>query len=394
MTAPAPARFPAMEPEPPPPSVRARLQRLGAVVAVLAVVAAGALLLGRDRDAPVRPAAAAPASVVVLDGRSLARATETGRIGDVLGTDLDVDPVVVDLAVAPDGRRGVLTPGDALSPGGLLLDLTAAGPAVPAAPADLLARSAVVAQPWADGGRSLLLSRPGGALALVDAQGRPTSLGSGTGAAADPTGPGAAVVVPGAALPAVERLAPASTAVRVELRRAGAPPAVLVTAAAFAAAVGLPAGPVVVDRLVVSPDGSRVLVSGWSASARVHPAHGLLVVDRTGRQVAAVRSRTGTASNWAVWAPDGRSLALGTYRETPTEFAPDRLVELWDLAAPPRTVALPGELAGAAQEPCVWAPGGGRLLCGDGRGWFDVDAAAGTATRVDGVTGRPVAWLA
>ncbi len=219
--------------------------------------------------------------------------------------------------------------------------------------ADLLAGAAPAEQPWADAGRSVLLVRGprADAAELVGADGSVRPLGRGVAAAADPTGPGAAVAAGGRPLlPDPEFGLPLDSATRVELRAVGRPAVPLLTADAFARAVGLPAGtPMVIDRLLFSPDGSKLLVSGWPAADRDSEQlrGGLVVVDRTGEQLAAVPARTGVQSNWARWSPDGATLALGTYVSTATIRDPDRTVELWDLTAAPARV---DAARGAAQR--------------------------------------------
>ena len=411
------ARFPAIDPEPPPLSPGRRAARAAAVAAsVVAAVAAVTVVpdLVRDgsRAAATRatPSAEPPRGrVVVVDGLHLSIADSRGRVQRALTADLQIDPSFVDLVPDPAGRRGATGPGAGFAGmSNLLVDLATPGArAVPAAPADLLRGGALAEAPWADAGRALvLLTGPYlDDVGLVDvATGRLTRLGAGAEGTGDPTSRSAVVAAGGTPLPDLDGQPVGSTFTRIERLQPGRPPVVLQTAGELARTVGLPVGsPLLVQRMAYSPDGSRLAIAFDRAGTRVFPqgttgppsakaAGAVVVLDRSGRVVGARPSRAGRGVQWIRWSSDGR-LALGETVGTSTLNFFEYVLTYWDVRGPAVDVRLPGAFPNTLLKACAWSPTGARLLCGDDRGWFDVDVATATATPIASVTGRPLAWL-
>lgn len=175
------------------------------------------------------------------------------------------------------------------------------------------------------------------------------------------------------------------------------------TAADLAAEAGFPLHePLVIDRLVVSPDGKHVLVAldragayeltDSSSEPRLQPAGALVVLGRAGDVEAVSRSRPKRGFGWAAWTPTGE-LALGLTMQSATLNTPDRVLTYWDLRSDPVDIALPGAFDNTLLTPCVWGPASDSMLCGDDRGWFDVRAKRREVTRLSSVTGRPLVWL-
>jgi hypothetical protein len=408
------ARFPAIEPEPPPVSFVRRLARVTAVLAAVAGVGAAVTVaptLGDDAVPRPEPtgAPAAPGRVVVVDGMHLSITDSRGAVRGPLTDDLQIDPAFVDVVPDPAGKRAVTGAGPGFGETTqLLVDLTRPmARAVPAVPADLLQDGVLAAAPWADRGRSLVLaSGPElDRLGLVDVTtGRVTPVGRGTSAAGDPTAAAVLAATGGRALPDVDGRHAGGTFARIERLQAGRRPVLLRTAQQLAADAGLPATePLLVQRLVVSPDGGRIVLGldaagtrefprGTNNPPRVRPAGALVVLDRAGRVVAVRRSLDGHGLDWVRWSHDGR-LALGVSVETDTVNSADHVLTYWDLRAPPLEVRLPGAFPNTLLTPCTWSPTGERLLCGDDRGWFDVEPRTNRVEVRRPVTGRPVVWL-
>lgn len=413
------ARFPALDPEPPPPSLARRLTVAGAAVAVLAVlggVGVAVRSLGGSSE-PVTPAASvAPAGrVVVLDGEHLGVASPAGgERAEPITDDIPVDLLALrfGFAVSIDGRRGVAVDS------GRLVDLTRTGVQTPgpAVPADLLDEAALSTQPWTSTGELVLLRSGAGGptVALIDAtSARTTDLGPGVTAVGDPSSRAAVVATGPPQAPPVdlqtgEGYARSRRADRIELRTPGVAPRLLLTMPAFARAVGLGPGEVGVDLLSVSPDGRHVALTGFRIEDAIResvaaetftssgiPATGLVVLDRSGRVVAARPATADRRVAWMRWSGTGRL----AYEELVGKVVndPDETLRLWSpLTAPrdePLLVELPGVFNGAVDAPCSFSPDNVRLLCGDERGWYDVEAATGAATAVPVVPGRPLAWL-
>jgi hypothetical protein len=100
----------------------------------------------------------------------------------------------------------------------------------------------------------------------------------------------------------------------------------------------------------------------------------------------------GRRLDWVRWSSTD-VLALGESATTETINTDERVLSSWDRRRPPVTITLRGAFENTLLSPCVWSPRGDRLLCGDDRGWYDIDAKTGESTVLSGVTGRPVIWL-
>jgi hypothetical protein len=410
------SRFPALEPEPAPTGIAARLGRAGVVLAaVVTVVAAGVALpaaIGRTGDHALpsaSPSTVPPpvGRVVVIDGQHVAVTDARGQLMQALTGDLRIDPQFATLVPAPPRRRAVTGPGLFGPPTGQLVPLDRPSATVASAvPADLLRNGGLADEPWTDNGRAVVLVSGDARdqVGIVDiGTGRLAPLGDAVAAAGIPDAR-AVVVASGGTTIDVPDGFPVRTATRIELRAPGRPPTVLHDVDDLARQAKVPSGqPVVVDRISVSPDGRLILVAFDIAGAhefpdgpanrpRVEPAGAIVVLDRHGAVKDVRPAMPGRRLDWVRWSSTDL-LALGESATTETINTDERVLSYWDRRRPPVTITLRGAFENTLLSPCVWSPRADRLLCGDDRGWYDVDPATGESVVLSGVTGRPVIWL-
>jgi hypothetical protein len=410
-------RFPALEPEPPPRSFLRRLGRGLVVPAVAAAVVLGAVTvpsaLGRTTGPASRPSATAmpvvPGRLVVIDGQHLAVTDARGKLLHPLTRDLRIDPQVATVVPDPTLRRAVTGPGLTFgAPTGQLVRLDAETVHAPSVvPADLLRHAGLADEPWTDRGTAVVLVSGDRAatVGVVDlASGRLTPLGTAAAAAGIPDTRAVVVATGGAALPEVEGAFVGSTSTRIEVRAPGRPTVVLTQLRDLARQAHLPpTDALVVDRISVSPDGRHILVGydrasshefpqGFANRPRLEPAGVLVVMDRSGRVEGIRPSEVGRRLVWARWS-GADALALGESATTETINTDEMVLSTWDRSRVPDRIDIAGAFDNALRSPCVWSPRSDHLMCGDDRGWYDVEAASRKVTAVPGVTGRPVIWL-
>src|SRR5207302_184973 len=112
-----------------------------------------------------------------------------------------------------------------------------------------------------------------------------------------------------------------------------------------------------------TPDGSRILSSGWDGTLRLWDA-------ATGTQLR-VQEKLGTTC--MALAPDGQRAAVGTDR--------DGSLKVWSLADWREEHSIPGPSAGAVHG-VAWSPDGGRLVsCGPDMAVHLWDATSGREVR-------------
>lgn len=385
--------FPALDEEPPPRSVASRLARGALVLVLLAGVGAGvwgvrSAVSGSGSASGSASASTSGQVLVLTEARTLVEAAPDGThlrplagfggMGGGQGV------------VAPDGRVLVTDAGDTVSlqGGRPLAHSTALYPAMSHLGQDCSAGycqalSGIVdsAQPFADGGRSVVFSVldytgtgpvPPARIELVaTAGGDPRSLGSGDAYAADPTGPAAFVAT---------RARPNGGDASIELRTAGGAHSTVVTAQQVTRDLGRP-GPA--PSLVPHPDptGQRLAVTADDPASGA--VLGLLVYTRSGRLVArAAEPPTGPVS----WSPSGGQLL---YRAASGAV-------LWTPGQVSTSIALPA--TAALLESCVWSPDGHAALCLGYPGprqhydaWVRLDLVARTV-RTSPALGVPLLW--
>jgi len=397
------------EPEPPPRPLALRLLRTGLVVVaalgVLAGLGYGAVALvtpsqppgsvpGRAAGAPATTAGPPP-GIVFLDIDHLSMTGYRPRLTAAL---LPQDSY----AFAPDPSGRVL-----VAASGRIVD-----PAVPASERnptiDLPPGFRPVRQPWADGGRSLLLATVDRLVLWNRSTGALQSLGAGTGAApfggiletgaaADPSRAAAVVVVPGKQV--FGSYGPVTASDRVEYRSVGGGTRVLLTAERFRSLVGLPRSSAVVLSANVSAHG-HVAVSGSGLDARGNDTpSSVVVLRRDGRLAAVVRAAGGRSWFPESWSPGSPVLALGANVNdaggNPTEVAL-YLLNL-DRADHPTKVDLPLPPPNSDGRSFLgtvsWSPDGTSLVAGTDRAWFVVGFSPYAVSTFVDLRGNPVGWL-
>jgi hypothetical protein len=119
---------------------------------------------------------------------------------------------------------------------------------------------------------------------------------------------------------------------------------------------------------------------------------GLVVLDRTGRVLAAIPPSQGPVQNSTpAWSPDGEALAYYMFGERGAEIG------VWHLGG--HVDARPAPDPGDSFLTCLWSPGGSDILCPASQGatdesslWLIGAARGGPLVQVP-APGLPEAWL-
>ncbi len=359
------ARFPALDPEPPPRSLRWRLGAAAATLGAMASLAALAWLLASlGGGAPAKAAIVGGPSGRVLfmssagvfglvspDGGGAQQLTALGSHAISGGTNS---------TPSLDGKQVVAGDGTVLSVSGQTVTAAPSHENLAARPQTQLA----YLNPFTDGDQDLVILTGGeagypisdAAVGLVRWQSgaQVASLGTAdqsAGVAGDPQLPGVFVTV---ALPASSA---GEGDTRVELRDVGRPPVVLATAASVDRALGQPANLYFVLSPYPDPAGDKIAITVNSGLAGPQPAAGVIVVNRTGRLLATLTTSGRPQSGYGVqWSPDGNTLLYVTQGSTGQEVA-----EWTPGSGAPFARPLPdvGDTAGD----CVWSSNGAEVLC-------------------------------
>ncbi|HEY5988543.1 MAG TPA: hypothetical protein VIV12_19505 [Streptosporangiaceae bacterium] len=383
------ARFPALDPEPPPRPWWRRLLVPAGVIAVAAVVAVSVAdwpaLTGRAH----RSASAPRPTGVVASGRILAETATGGLV--VAGPDggkavalTALGQFPPSLRAAPDSRYVWLGDGQTLSLASLR------HPAVTQTKAKFSASTqAPLLNPFAGHDRyAVLLDSFHGAPQAIAritvnslATGKAAALGNGHFAAGDPQTVGAFVTVAGAPRPssAGNQVIPDA---RLELRQAGHAPVTLATAAGLNHGLGASRRRQVALIPFPSPSGNQVAVEVQTATANTTAE--IVVLSREGK-VLDTPAAPGLPVRLA-WSPDGTSLAYVTLGTTGLGLT------RWTVGGGAITMSFP--FTGARYGTCVWSPDGASILCSDraGRHWAIAHATGGQMIPVRG-RGVPIAWV-
>jgi hypothetical protein len=319
-------------------------------VVVLGALVAGLVLglSGGGHHGAKQPVLSAP-------GRLLAYDNGTGRLvfEDVTGTGRVVTREVLNgnPLVSPDGRFVLTDTGN---------DLFAVGANSvrvlhsPTSSANGQANTPF--QPFADHDRLVVAPRPftsNPGVSLVPRKGgRPVRLGTADDVAGDPAAPAVYVTVGTGRIvsspqdPSVQ-IQPDS---RVEWREAGHPARVIVTAARLNRFAGLPGNTRLLMSASPSPDGSLVLVSASSLSAR-HLGTAIAVFTAKGRLVGKL---VGPHLGGGYWSSSSNELAYFV--------GPNRLV-LWQPATDQRRAMTVLTSPTSPWGDCVWAPNDDWVTC-------------------------------
>lgn len=402
------ARFPVLDPEPPP---RPWWWRLCAGAGVLAVAAAVAALIVFWPFAPgSRPAAAASARVPAALDRGRIVVQEAN--GDLALADPDGTHVTTLSELGTVGQATTASPDDRylLAAGGEPISISS-GPRLTPHPsqAQVTSSNGGTAQfdPFADHDQdTILLQDYGDPTSSVQnpvwvasfATGKAVSLGAADEAAGDPQTAGAFVSV--AAPPVASTM---STQVNpdseIDLRVAGQPPVVVATAAAINSDLGVVNEPVA---LIPFPDpaGDKILVVVRAAAQAAFG--GLVVLSRSGQMLGATApSMLGGFIGEPAWSPSGRALAYVDFSpvgQASGQGSTGNVLVIWPTGEQPtrisfRTSSSQGRPRGGR---CVWSPGGSAVLCSAaeqaGYEWVVAKTGARSVTVVPG-PGQPVAWL-
>ncbi|MDN5794182.1 MAG: hypothetical protein L0H79_00345 [Intrasporangium sp.] len=329
----------------------------GAVVAGVAVVALvlWAVLGGLGRGTPtatattVAPSLNLPGHLVVFDsssGRLATAAPDGSRFRLLPGPAYPANYATV----SPDGQHAVV--------GGVqVVDIGVAGRERPLL--DATGDSTAVPQPWADGGKRLVLMGTGassmlGGIETVDLDGGSAHKlgGDAGGVAGDPSRDGAVVAVQGGTEVNLGPYTERDTS-RVELRWWKDQHQVLATTADLVRATELPKGKPYAVWPLVAPDGQHIVltVDGLvpntsAASAR----HALVIIDRSGTIAA---TRTSYTSIEPVWTHDSRQVAY-------LDDGGVTLLQLTGSQVKARTIT--AQVLGTS---CLFSPAGDHLLCDD-----------------------------
>lgn|SRR6202140_2325877 len=397
-------RFPVLDTEPPPTTFgrRLRIAALGvAVLAAASIWAFAALHSSAAAAIKTQSGSAAPGEIVFWSNKWIAVgvARPDGSRARQLSVTFPDQGAGLSGWASPDGRTLVLGTGDAF-------DLRVAGAQQPRAllSPGLLHSASLMNQPWADHGSKLLLSREDCTVAptcrnqliLADlANASVSPVGFFTyplfneqnptfpfpRVAADPLGPGAAVITE----------APDRSDSGVQLISVTAQPMPLLSSTELAKQLGFLAGqPVAIGLIGFSPNGQVLAVYAWQISpdGSVPTPSGVVLLDRTGRVVETLKQgHLQTNSLVAVWAGDQRLIMwVGAF--------PHPIVVLWDVSGQPRTLPAPPDASTLANPQCIPAPDNRQVLCGDSGTWVEIDVVTGKTTAFNSVPGTPLAWVA
>lgn len=414
--------FPAFEDqEPPARSRRQRLTRLGIVVGVLALAAAGGLAAtavrdgdGGDRlsagESSATPSASAsgdrtgpPDGILWYDSERLAVADPDGGRRQRISADFPTTQPRYQLSISPDRTK-------AITDDGYLVPLDRPGlvPAQRVLPADL-AEGSVPPVAFGDQGRTVTVDLSTSAkpqVGVIDvATGRLRVVGAGTVPTGDPRSSGAAFATGIREIAGedsddvfldtdrLERVSPDEfTGPTVLLRKADLLRlmALPTTTNAGFASIGF------------APDGQHLYFTAVAASNDPGP------YGPTGRWAVGILSRAGEVKafkvldklhypNTPVWSPAGDQLVFEDFADVSRLERARATLLLWTLGpsqvgAP--TVLRPAEgLQPFSHGDCVWKPDGTVVLCGDDRAWYTIPLTGGTPSVAESVPGRPLAWV-
>jgi hypothetical protein len=401
--APGRARFPALDPEPPPRPWWWRAAVAAAVLAVAAGVAAAvAFWPFSARSARAGTAARPPGLPAAIDRGRIVALNPAGylALSDPDGTRVTRVSALGDagqsVAAAPDDRY--------LSLGNGQLAVVRNGATLAAYPSKVPLSSQYAAA-WPDSfanhDRDLIMlldygdsaySTQNPVTAFSLATGSSSSLGTADSTAGDPQSVGAfvSVAAPVSASVTATQVSPDS---RIELRDAGRPAVVLATAGALDRALGQSRNNPV--QLVPYPDpqGDKVAVVVQPVAGSPDGS-GIVVLGRAGRVLAAAATPFGVQGVPA-WSPSGTEIAyVSTGNTGPALF-------LWTIGRPAAARAFPSAASAASAAGsyswCVWSPDGRSVLCastvpGNRGDWVVASSSAGMMLAVRG-PGLPLAWL-
>jgi hypothetical protein len=384
----------------PPARHRRRLAAMAAAAVVLAVVTASVVASTQGSGRGNAPSAAQTLAQLKLTGRVVSDINGTIVLSNPDGTrqvvTTPLSPLgpggTTDLSSALDARYLATPRGDVISAQGLRVDHTTVATEFPTG-------YAAQPDPFALGDHALVILNNGtqspvsdevSVVSLID--GHTVTLGRADYAAGDPRTLGAFVSIPQIPQPAGAPLAEGGNVdARVELLRAGSPPTVLATTGQLDTDTGQhrsqPA------TLTAFPDraGDKVAIEVNPVDVGNSDA-GLVVVDRTGRVLAAVPPSQGPVQNSTpAWSPDGESLAYYMFGPRGAEIG------VWHVAGPVH--ARPAPDPGDSFLTCLWSPDGSDILCPASQGptdesslWLLGAARGGPLVQVP-APGLPEVWL-
>lgn len=351
------ARFPALDPEPPPRSLRSRVLR--ATVSLLVVL----VLVGGVRFAWVAASdgSSSPVqSASILAYSRTSAALSITSVGHGTTTSYpSLGPVDGGLLATPDGQTLISSTGRTVTlksgrPVGTSTKYFAA-----------LANGGFISD-LADAGRYLAVSSGGGFASPVSLVATDSTaahpLGSGDGIAGDPTRPALYVAVAGGQSLRNSDGDFVSPDQSIEHRGIGITTTVLTTAATVAAQLHWPSSAPITLGAVPNPTGTLVAVvaspfapqtvsPGPDQAPTPPPPDGVAVYTTDG---ALVGVRPSVSPYGVGWSPDGRSLLYGgTAGGTVTAWTP-----IGDVST---TMTLPTGIAALGR--CVWAPDRRHAMC-------------------------------
>lgn len=386
------ARFPAVDPEPPPRPWYSRAARAAGALGAAVLIAGAALAIARSVGHDGHQAASLSGSGAHVLTVS---ASGTLEVSDPSGGHVTPLPALGRYGNAPpsvslDGRYLVAANGSLIAINGPRLVIVPTH-AVPSARESPAAPDAL-----ADHDRALVLTTtPAGQVSVVSlATGGAVSLGVADAVAGDPQQPGAFVSVasgptPPPAVAGVASGPPLIPDGRVELRDSGRRTVVLATTASLEQALGDRSRDPVALAPYPSPAGDRVAISVTDATG-AGSSEGIVIVSRTGRIEAALPASLGPAPGGEpAWSPTGNTLAYGAPGLASSGLA------VWTPGRPP--VIRPDPTPGDQPVRCVWSPNGASIMCemflpGGTLDW-DTAAADGGRIAAFAAPGPLLAWL-
>jgi hypothetical protein len=391
------ARFPALDPEPPPRPWYQRVVRFVAAAAAFAAMILAAIVAVHAVGQKGAPKAAPPSGPAGRLGRIvLLGSNDELALSEVDGTHMTFLVSLghypnQGLAMSADGRYLVTS-------GGTIIGVHQGRLSIQPSQAKVGAQLATTApDPLADHDRDLVLVQQAGtgAVAVVPvATGKPVELGVADVAEGDPQQAGVFVSVPTGRLLPQTGTSYYQVSVppdgRVELRDVGHPSVVLATASWLNRALGQGPARQVALAPYPSPDGNRVAITVMDASGSFNN-EAIVILDRNGRPEYTLPAGLGPAAGQGLaWSPDGRSLAFVAIG------AASSAVVVWTPGRPPitRVDPTPGDMP----LRCLWAPDGSAVLCATwladrSLDWNVADAGGGPVLAITAI-GQPVAWLA